>query len=63
MSGRVNGRGRIRVQGVSGRGRGTARGKCYSGATSKHKIVCDTLGNYLFDFSQKASAGKMCTTW
>ncbi len=61
MSGGNKGRGRGRG------GRGQGRGNNYSGtgaaAAAKHTGLCSALGNYVFDYGQKAAADQMRTTW
>ena len=60
MNGRVNVRDIIQGR---GRGIGSSRGKNYSGATHKHKWICDTLGNHIFKYGQKASVDQINTIW
>ena len=56
MSGKVSVRGSYQVQGCRG-GRGKVRDSrrySYSGATTKHKVLCSALGTNVFEYFQKA---------
>ena len=59
----INGSGRIQGQGGWCRGRRYAIFKNYYLSTSNHKGICDVLVTHVFDYGQKASSDKMCTTW
>ena len=70
MSGRGNGRGgRGNGRGGRGRGgrsnnRGGGRGQHYAGASSSAKKgMCSALGTSVFDYSQRAAADQMKTSW
>ena len=68
ISGKGSGRGRHQGRGGQGsqvgRGRSrSARGYSYSGVTPKHKVLCSSLGNHVFDYVQKAPADQVRNTW